>query len=104
MFKVYIDHVAYAQRVEITFVEEGINGKRVIAKPVKLEFEEYGEGARIEPTLTLHSSVATGLLQAFAEALDEQGIKTDKDAKIEGKLIATSYHLEDLRKLLKLNK
>lgn len=46
--------------------------------------------------------IAHEFFLALAEALDKQGIKTDKDAKIQGTLEATRYHLEDLRKLLKL--
>lgn len=36
-------------------------------------------------------------LQAFAEALADKGIKTNKDSIAEGKLAATEKHLEDMR-------
>ena len=52
--------------------------------------------------MKLSSFIANDFLEALAEALDQQGIKTDKDAKIAGTLEATKYHLEDMRKLLKL--
>lgn len=52
--------------------------------------------------LHLHYGMDQEVFKALAEALDEQGIKTDKDAKIKGTLEATRFHLEDLRKLLKL--
>lgn len=52
--------------------------------------------------MRLSNLVAQDFLQALAEALDDRGIKTDKDAKIQGTLEATEYHLEDLRSLLKL--
>ena len=52
--------------------------------------------------MKLNNIIAQDFLQGLAEALDKQGIKTDKDAKIQGTLDATRYHLEDLRKLLKL--
>lgn len=81
----------------LIFYKEG--GRRYIAKPVKLEFEPVTEGAPFKgPTLSLDS----GTMQAFAEALDKEGIKTDKDAKIEGTLEATRAHLEDLQRLLNL--
>lgn len=37
------------------------------------------------------------MLQAFAEALASQGIKTNKDSVAEGKLLATERHLDDMR-------
>lgn len=52
--------------------------------------------------MKIPSFFAPSFLAALAEALDKNGIKTDKDAKIQGTLDATKYHLEDLRKLLKL--
>jgi len=56
--------------------------------------------ASVNPTLYLDSD----MLKPLAEALDNIGIRTDKDAKIEGKFEAQNYHLEDLRRLLKLPK
>lgn len=47
--------------------------------------------------------ISESLFSALAEALDKNGVRTDKDAKIEGTLEATKFHLQDLRKLLKLN-
>ena len=77
--------------------EEG--GLRYVAKPLELEFEQVTVGMPVKgPTLTLDSAT----MQQFAEALDKEGIKTDKDAKIEGLLEATRAHLEDTRTLLKL--
>jgi len=46
--------------------------------------------------------VATELFKNLAEAINEIGIKTKHDARIEGELDATKYHLEDLRKILKI--
>lgn len=88
--------------ISMVFYEDRLNGKRFIAKPVDLEFEEYNDGAEYRPTLRLNSSISNEFLQQLAEELDSKGVKTDKDAKIEGTLNATKYHLEDLRKLLKL--
>lgn len=44
------------------------------------------------------------MIKAFAEIANEKGMKLESDLKREGKLEATKYHLEDLRKLLKLTK
>ena len=62
------------------------------------EFEEIP----FEFMMKISNFLANDFLKALAEALDQQGIKTDKDAKIAGTLEATKYHLEDMRKLLKL--
>ena len=88
--------------IEMLIINEQ-NGKHYIAKPINLVFEEYELGKDVEPTLRLHELSAQEFMQAMAEALDEQGVKTDKDAKIQGTLEATKYHLEDLRFMLKIN-
>ena len=62
------------------------------------EFEEIPP----EFIMTISNFLANDFLEALAEALDQQGIKTDKDAKIAGTLEVIKYHLEDMRKLLKL--
>ena len=59
----------------------------------------YAEGTQIpdKPTLSLNPEI----LQAFADALAEIGIKPQKGF-LEGKVESQSEHLKDLRKLLKL--
>jgi len=103
MFKVFIQKQDFTDSVSIYFVEEN-DGKRFYAKPINLEFEHMEEGSEIQPTLHLHGMMAGSFLKSFAEVLDKNGIKTDKDAKIEGTLEATRFHLDDLRILLKLKK
>ena len=77
----------------VIFYEEG--GVIYLAKPMKLVFEPVAQLARWEPTLVLPGpTLAKSLLKALAEALDRQGVKTDSDAKIEGKLQATEAHLD----------
>ena len=97
--RIYFDPLTH--NVNIGFIETR-NGKDYIAKPVDLEFEEMHPDLDVKPTLRIPSFQAMEFMKALAEALDKQEIKTDKDAKIEGTLDATRYHLEDLRKLLKL--
>ena len=82
-----------AQEVVI-FYEEG--GIIYLAKPMKLVFEPVASQlTRWEPTLILPGpTLAKSLLKALAETLDRHGIKTDSDAKIEGKLQATEAHLD----------
>lgn len=98
--KVSIWREPWNNYIGIMFWEER-EGKIYAAEPVQLVFKEAPEGHTAGgPTLRINSLT----LQSLAEALDEQNIKTDKDAKIQGTLEASRYHLEDLRKLLKLDK
>lgn len=98
MFKVFITTEPHLDLTYISFISE-VNGKRSIAKPIKLEFEEIKEGESIEHTLKIHNNFSKPFLKAMAEALDKQGIKTENDHKLQGILEATKYHLEDMRKL-----
>lgn len=87
--------------INIAFVDRK-GDKLYVVQPVELVLKEYQRGERIEPTIKVDYLYAQEFLKALAEALDKNGIKTDKDAKIEGTLEATRRHLDDLRKLLKL--
>ena len=65
-------------------------------------------GQQIPPSfiIVLPWVAADDLKKAFAEWVHEQGIRPDQEVKREagneGSLHATRYHLEDLRRLLKL--
>jgi hypothetical protein len=76
------------------------NGQWMIAKPMNLEFVPLKEGEVTPASLTLVPEVATEFLKALSQALDDRGIKTDSDAKLQGTLEATKFHLEDMRGLL----
>jgi len=91
--------------IELFIFEERGDGKFSVALPTQLTFKTMADeevAQIIEPSLKLPGNIGRALLQAFAEALDKDGIKTDKDAKLQGTIEATKYHLEDLRTLLKL--
>jgi hypothetical protein len=60
------------------------------------DFEEIPQ----EFIMKLSNIIAQDFLQALAEALDKNGIKTDKDAKIQGLLEAQNKHLQDMRRLV----
>ncbi len=72
------------------------------------QFIELGISAGVpeEFMITLTFQVARQLQHALAEWLEAQGARTDgkvrMEASVQGTLQATKYHLEDLRKLLKL--
>ena len=73
------------------------------AQTSKLEFKKIdADNRKLVPLFELPKELADQFFKALAEALDEKDIKTDNDFKIKGLLDATKYHLEDLRKLLKL--
>ena len=97
-FKVYI-YREWDDAVRIAFVVTR-NGIRHIAKPVDLIFTPMNEEAENPPTLKLSSGNAGNFFSAFAEALDKQGIKTENDFKIQGKLEAKESHLQDMRRLV----
>jgi len=105
MFKVFIQRNQAAATTEIYFIEERGDGRRSIMLPVEMVFKTIEEGECFPgPSMRLYGSMEREFMAAFADALDKNGIKTDKDAKIEGTLEATRFHLDDLRMLLKLKK
>lgn len=76
------------------------NGQRYIARPVELVFEPYEELNTFGPTMTVPEYLAKDLMKALAEELDQKGIKTENDFKIQGLLEAKESHLQDMRKLV----
>jgi len=88
---------------KIIFVEKQLD-KRFVHNLYTQQMQEIKDCEEIpdEFIMKVPDHLSLIFLKKFAEAIDEQGIKTDMDAKIEGTLEATKYHLEDLRKLLKL--
>lgn len=67
-----------------------------------LIMENVPEGRMVEPFLRFPWD--SQLLKGLAEALATRGVTTEPQAKLEGTLEATKYHLEDLRTLSKLRK
>jgi hypothetical protein len=106
MFKVYLRHKEFALITEMYVIEHRHDNKLSYLtisgseQPPTITTINIGEDPK--PFLTFSGTIAQEFFQGLAEALDAQGIKTDKDAKIQGTLEATKYHLEDLRTLLKL--
>ncbi len=78
------------------------------ARPTKVlnlytgESIEVAEGNSVPEQfiLKLPRVIGDQVLKAFAEALDEKGIKTENDFKIQGLLEATKKHLNDMRRLV----
>lgn len=105
MYKTHIEQSFAKQQIEIYVYEENLNGGGCCLIPMptgEAGGYVYGAGEQIKPLLIIDARIGKQMLDAFAETLDTLNIKTDKDAKIQGTLDATRYHLEDLRKLLAL--
>lgn len=104
MIQVYINKPVMMDAVDFYIIRIDQNsGKRYLLTLGKhnqqmVELKEYQETP--EPTFRLSGGTSTEILKALADALDQQGIKTDADSKIEGKLEAVNQHLEDMRKLV----
>jgi hypothetical protein len=56
----------------------------------------------LRPFITLSPEAFEDLMPAVVEALTEKGIQTPSQHQVVATLDAQSYHLEDLRRLLKL--
>lgn len=105
MIEIYVDNNPEFAGLKIYIIERLPNGKIAVGKPMDLELEIQEEGFELpEPTLKLNPNIGEEFLKAMATMLDNRGIKTKSMHTIEGNLEATKYHLEDLRKMLKLNK
>lgn len=79
------------------------HGKYYAAKPMgEFIFEEVKEGGLIEPTFLIPFTMQRELVKSLKEATERLGIKTDSEFTLEGELKATKYHLEDMRKILKV--
>lgn len=102
-FKVSIYKEAWNDGLSLTLWEER-DGRIFVANPVNLTFSEAKQGYTTDPTMRFDHFSGPALLKAFAEALDQNGMKTESDAKLSGTISAQSKHLEDLRHLLKLPK
>jgi hypothetical protein len=105
-FRVHIESLPYMDGIGIYFLR--YDGDKMFIGKINeehyIEWEETsGYSMERKPTFYVGGYFSHCFLQEFANALDDRNIKTDKDAKVEGKFESQRYHLEDLRKLLKLN-
>lgn len=68
------------------------------------KWKDYDGQERLEPTLKLRLNEMNALAKSMIEWANRKNLRTDSEQKLQGKLEATNYHLEDLRTLLKLKK
>ena len=92
-------------QVQIVFMDyEGMVKRAYNFYTGETKVIEEGVAVDDDYILKIPSHLMPELLKAMADLLEEEKIQTDSQHKIEGKLDATKYHLEDLRKILKLKK
>lgn len=87
---------------DIWIYRQGMNDKIIILSysgQIAEEKEYDMEGKELLPSITL----PTELLPLLLQQLLGNGVKSPAKDFVEGKLQAVEYHLEDMRKLLKLN-
>ena len=100
-FEITIYRVPATNLLGIWITQER-DGVIYLAEPLQLTFKETKTGYEPPPTLEFPYPDSEQFMKAMAEAIDRNGIRTDSDAKIQGIMEATKYHLEDLRSLLNL--
>ncbi len=96
------DFNMYAKKV---YVIENQGSKTIhynIDKEGQLVTTEVGNNPmdnNLKPFMIMPREIGDAILLAFTKALAAQGIRTENEYKIEGELIATKAHLEDIRKV-----
>lgn len=100
-WNVFIDRRMASGAVCIYLVHEsGIGRQNLAVENGETVLTTVKEGTDIKPFLSLSMYEAEEVLQALASALANEGHRPDSQAKLEGVLEATKYHLEDVRKLV----
>ena len=101
--KVYLDYSEYNTDLKLWIVDDLSERRKLLNyKDGQWFATDIENGTKQEPSLHLPGRLGEEVMQAMAEAFSKRGVKTENDHKIQGTLEATKYHLEDLRKLLKL--
>lgn len=99
MIKIFIENSLATAGKNIYIVDEQ-RDRRLVAKPIELEFAEIKPGTEVKPTLFLNWNNGQEFLQALSKALSEAHVQPPEQPFIAGKLAATETHLEDMRKLV----
>jgi len=90
----------FSDNLSFLFYKEGFDGRRYVVSPVKFQLVESGPGVPVEPTLSIPGNLGKDFLKNIASLLDEEGIKTDNDFKLQGQIDSMKLHLEDMRKIV----
>ncbi len=92
--KVYFQTFPYKKQTDVHIVSENVDGRLHVMRPVQVVFEEYDQTKGSEPTMSFVGTTGHQVLEAFSQALIENGY---------GKLhdnAAVKAHLEDMRQLV----
>jgi len=100
--EVYPQYRDYAGMLDFYIFSVDHDGSRSFCTSLEeMTFQKHTEEMTVEkPTMSLNQYVAKPFLQAMADALDKLGIRATGKPIAENELVATKYHLEDMRKLV----
>lgn len=95
MIEIHATYDMVSDQVSI-FIVDKKGDRRWIAEPIV--FKEVEEGLRYSPTIYMEKDG----LKTLANELDGMDITPTSQFAQKGELVATKYHLEDMRKLAKV--
>lgn len=95
--KFFFEQFPYEDAVSVYIVAEKPDGEKLIAAPIKLEFNPIENYAK-DPCLRLSGPIAREFFPALVEGLARSGYAYESTDK--GELKATKKHLEDMRELV----
>jgi len=104
-WEVHVDYQTHANKCDIYIFRNLTDGRELITefKNGEIVLERLAFGAIVpNPTMSIRGQFIKPFLQAFADVCYKEGIMPEKQPIIENELTATKYHLEDMRKLLKI--
>ena len=96
---VVIDQSRFDGMVGIYFVKKS-GDEIAVADPVKLVFSPANALQHQEPSISLPYPLSEEIIKAFVQAASDSGVKTINENHLEGEMVATKAHLEDMRKLV----
>jgi hypothetical protein len=101
MIKLRLNLTDLGNTLNLYFVKEDVQGRIIaIAEPVELVFRNVQPGSSTPSTIELEGFTGQAMLSSLAKEIELLGIKPEEESKLEGKLEATTYHLEDMRRLI----
>jgi len=104
--KVHIQKEFHNDKVTIYVMDESYGSKKNISirniseSGTEFEFKELsreGGPQKLDPFLQVPTLLFEDLVKAFLDYAQENNIKSENQTFLEGKLVATEKHLEDLR-------
>ena len=101
-FEVFCKYEDYSQTLNVYIFIDNPDGSRAIITSLDSgEAKTYEPHMPIEkPTFRITGGMAQCFLQAFANELYTLGIKAEEAPILANELVATKYHLEDMRALV----